>query len=58
MTSPTPRLVTALTKETARVIACGLLADGLDVSKLTPLGRQEIKDALDALLAMVKRDKQ
>lgn len=34
----------------ARMIAAGLLPDGLDVTKLTPRGRQEIRDAIDLLL--------
>lgn len=34
----------------ARTIAKGLLPDGLDVSTLTPEGRQEIRNAIDQLL--------
>lgn len=37
-------------KDMFRTIAKGLLPDGLDVSKLTPQGRQEIRDAIDRLL--------
>ena len=39
-----------LTRNDARIIAKGLLPDGLDVSKLTPGGRQELRDAIDKLL--------
>ena len=34
----------------ARTIACGLLPDGVDVDKLTPKARQEIRAAIDAIL--------
>lgn len=33
------------------VIAKGLLPDGLDIGKLTPLGRQELREAIDRVLA-------
>jgi hypothetical protein len=36
----------------ARILACGLLADGLDVNRLTPEGRQELRRALDKLLEL------
>ena len=36
------------------VIARGLLPDGLDVSKLTPLGRQELREAIDKVLSADK----
>lgn len=35
-----------------KTIARGLLADGLDVNKLTDLGRQELRNAIDALLEL------
>lgn len=40
----------ALDDHKARVIAAGLLPDGLDVAQLTPRGRKEIRDAIDVLL--------
>jgi hypothetical protein len=43
-----------MSKQDARKIICGLLPDGLDVSKLTPIGRQEIRDAIDAVLRMTE----
>lgn len=39
-----------MTRDDARTIAAGLLADGLDPSKLTPAGRQELRAAIDRLL--------
>lgn len=42
-----------MSKEDARVIACGLLHDGLDDRKLTPKARDEIKAAITRLLELV-----
>lgn len=42
-----------MNKEDARVIACGLLHDGLDARKLTPKARDEIRAAITRLLELV-----
>lgn len=42
----------AVNRNDARTIAHGLLADGLDVSTLTPQGRRELRFAIDRLLAL------
>lgn len=41
-----------MSKEDARVIACGLLHDGLDARRLTPKARDEIKAAIERLLKL------
>lgn len=41
-----------MSKEDARVIACGLLHDGLDARRLTPKARDEIKAAITRLLEL------
>jgi hypothetical protein len=41
-----------MSREDARIIACGLLHDGIDADKLTPKARQEIRTALERLLAL------
>jgi hypothetical protein len=42
-----------MSKEDARIIACGLLHDGLDARKLSNKARDEIKAAIERLLALV-----
>ena len=39
-----------------RMIANGLLPGGCDPDKLTAIGRQEVRDAIDALLRIYDRD--
>jgi hypothetical protein len=39
-----------MSKEDARIIACGLLHDGLDADKLSDKARQEIRAAIIRLL--------
>ncbi len=34
----------------ARTVACGLLPDGVDVDKLTPKAREEIRAAIDVII--------
>jgi hypothetical protein len=34
----------------ARTVACGLLPDGVDIDKLTPKAKAEIKAAIDIIL--------
>lgn len=46
-----------MSKEDARVIACGLLHDGIDADKLTPRARQEIRAALERLLSLSNGDR-
>jgi hypothetical protein len=41
-----------IARSDARILACGLLADGLDVNRLTPEGRQELRRALDKVLEL------
>jgi hypothetical protein len=41
-----------MSKEDARVIACGLLHDGINADKLSPKARTEIKAAIERLLAL------
>jgi hypothetical protein len=43
-----------MSKQDVRTIICGLLPDGLDVSRLTSGGRQEIRDAIDTVLRMTE----
>jgi hypothetical protein len=43
-----------MTRDQARAIICGLVADGIDVTKLTPRGRAEIRKAIDVVLAMLR----
>lgn len=45
------RLARKMSKQDARAILSALAADGLDYSSLTPKGRQEIRDAIDVVLA-------
>lgn len=33
-----------------RTVACGLLPDGVDVNKLTPEAREEIRAAIDVII--------
>jgi hypothetical protein len=40
------------TLDDLRVIASGLLADGLDVSKLNEVGRTELRQAIDRILKL------
>jgi hypothetical protein len=42
--------VTKISYSDARILAYGLLADGIEVERLTPKGREEICRALDRLL--------
>lgn len=42
-----------MSKEDARIIACGLLHDGLDACTLSPKARDEIKAAITRLLKLV-----
>ncbi len=42
-----------LARSHARILVYGLLADGLDVERLTPQGRQELANALDRVLDLV-----
>jgi hypothetical protein len=44
----------AVTKAAAKIIAKGLLADGIDIDRLTPLGRAELRAAIDKLLELIK----
>jgi len=37
-----------------RTISKALFPDGLDVAKLTPQGRQELREAIDAVLRFVE----
>ena len=46
----------AIGKKDARTLLCALVSDGIDVSKLTPLGRQELRDAIDVLLRLVNQE--
>ena len=41
-----------MTKQQFRIIAYGLLPDGVDVAKLSPTARAEIRAALDVLLEL------
>lgn len=41
-----------MSKEDARIIACGLLHDGINADKLSPKAREEIRAALERLLAI------
>lgn len=41
-----------MTKDQARILLNGLVADGLDVAKLTASGRSEIRRAIDVVLEM------
>jgi hypothetical protein len=43
-----------MSKEDARIIACGLLHDGLDASKLSSKARQQIKAAIERLLDLAR----
>jgi len=40
-----------MTKAQARTIACGLLHDGLDARNLSEKAKQELRAAIEALLA-------
>lgn len=46
------RPVPGETLDDLRTIAAGLLADGLDVSKLSNVGRAELRQAIDRILAL------
>lgn len=39
-----------MTRAEVKAIACGLLHDGIEVEKLSPTARSEIRAALEALL--------
>lgn len=39
-----------LSHDEARTVACGLLPDGVDVTRLTPKARGEIRAAIDVIL--------
>lgn len=39
-----------LSHDEARTVACGLLPDDVDVTKLTPKAREEIRAAIDVIL--------
>jgi hypothetical protein len=41
-----------ISKEDARIIACGLLHDGINADKLSPKARKEIRAAIERLLAV------
>ncbi len=43
-----------MSKANARKIACGLLADGLDMTRLSAAGRREIREAIETLLKLVE----
>jgi len=43
-----------MTKIQARLILVALVHDGMDVGKLTAKAKQEIRDAVDVVLALVK----
>lgn len=45
-----------MSKEDARVIACGLLHDGINADKLSPKARTEIKAAIERLIALSNAD--
>ena len=49
-----------MSKEDARIIACGLLHDGLNADRLSSKARQEIKAAIERLLdlALAALDKE
>ncbi len=44
-----------MSRKDARIIACGLLHDGINADKLTPKARDEIRAALEVLLRSVTR---
>ena len=39
-----------LSHDDLRTVACGLLPDGVDVTKLTPKAREEIRAAIDGII--------
>lgn len=41
-----------MTREDATIITCGLLHDGIDVDKLSRKARDEIRAAIERLLAL------
>ena len=41
-----------MSSEDARVIFSGLIHDGIQPSRLSPKARQEIRDAIDRLIAL------
>ena len=43
-----------MTRAQARLILVALVHDGMDVGKLTAKAKQEIRDAVDVVLALVK----
>jgi hypothetical protein len=45
-----------MSKEDARIIACGLLHDGINADKLTQKARDEITAALDRVLSLSSQD--
>lgn len=44
-----------MTRKQAKTILDALVADGMEVERLTPQGRQEIRDAVDVVLALADR---
>ena len=55
MTTPTQAQIGPVPGETLddlRIIASGLLADGIDISKLTNVGRAELRHSIDRILAL------
>lgn len=45
-----------LSHDEARTVASGLLPDGVDVDKLTPKAKQEIRAAIDVILKTPRED--
>ena len=46
-----------MSQEDARIIACGLLHDGINADKLTPKAREEIRAAIERLLSLSNGDR-
>ena len=51
---PPLRPLDNMTKTQARLILIALVHDGMDTGKLTAKAKQEIRDAVDVVLALVK----